>query len=292
VTKKRDPRRSNVKRVPLKWAGGKVRQRNWIIDFILQVPHKNYVEPFGGGASVLLGFAPDPTIRRVYNDIDGDVVNFFRVLRDRPDDLIRAIALTPFSEEEYELSRVWAEDELEQARRTYVRTRQRFPTGVQANFYQGKAGNGWLWNSNSVKEGHVLGKKVAGPLTQWQPVDYLYGVAEVLRNVEINNNDWRKVIQRYDSEHTVFYVDPPYLKSSMRSGKNLYGFQFDDDASHAELAEALHNIQGVAFVSAYPSPLYDELYAGWTKHTRTGYNVLSHKSTEVLWSSYQQEGDE
>ena len=102
-------------RTALRYYGGKWNLAPWIIKHF--PPHINYIEPCGGAASVLLR-KPRSTIE-TYNDLDGNVVNFFRVLRDNPDELIRKIQLTPYAREEYNLSRVPCDDPIERARRFY-----------------------------------------------------------------------------------------------------------------------------------------------------------------------------
>jgi DNA adenine methylase len=91
------PRRDHKRKIVFGWYGGKFSHLDWLLPLLPECHH--YCEPFGGSAAVLLNREPSPV--ETYNDIDGDVVNFFRVLRDRPDELIRAIALTPFSREEF-----------------------------------------------------------------------------------------------------------------------------------------------------------------------------------------------
>jgi DNA adenine methylase len=274
---------SNVTRNPVKWSGGKWRLSKWILETMEGIPHTIYCEPFGGGASVLLRKPHSPRVRDVYNDLDGDIVNFFTVLRDREDELVRAIALTPYAEEEWRLSYQPSEDPLERARRTYVRLRQSYPGDRQAAFHKGGAGNGWLWKHSDGAAFYTPGLPDTGVLAQWQPVDYMHAAAARLRQVEINNNDWREVVKRYDGPGTLFYVDPPYLKSATR-GSDMYLDNMTPD-DHRELAEWLNAAEGMSIVSGYPSPLYEELYAGWGVATRGNRDARQNATTEVLWLS-------
>jgi DNA adenine methylase len=268
---------SNVTRNPVKWSGGKWRLSRWILEAIEGIPHTIYCEPFGGGASVLLRKPHNPRVRDVYNDLDGDIVNFFTVLRDREDELVRAIVLTPYAEEEWRISYQAIDDPLERARRTYVRMRQSYTGNNQRTFHKGNAPRGWQWKN--------ISNLPTGSLATWQPVDYMHAVAFRLRQVEINNNDWREVVKRYDGPSTLFYVDPPYLQSAMRGSRGLYGFDFGDEESHRELAEWLNAAQGMSIVSGYPSPLYEELYAGWGVATRGNRDARQNATSEALWLS-------
>lgn len=183
----------NVTRPPLRYFGGKFRLSKWIIPNL--PPHKCYVEPFGGGAGVLLNKAP--SYNEVYNDLDGEVVNFFRMLREHPDELIRAIELTPYARaEQVQAFNEPADNPLERARRLYVRCWQSYGGG------RTQWSTGWRYEI-----GDTRGKRI---IDDWNETDHLQAVVSRLKNVQIENDDALRVIERFDSDDTLFYCDPPY----------------------------------------------------------------------------------
>jgi len=244
----------------LRYYGGKHRSANWIMKHF--PPHYTYVEPFGGAAGVLL--QKPPSYFEVYNDFDSNVVTFFRVLREKTDKLVRVISLTPWSREELKLAYEVATDDLEIARRFYVRCWQSF----------GHLHGGWRFQHSD--NGYSI-------VEQWNGVEYLFDVANRLKKVQIENDEALKIIDRYDTPRTLFYVDPPYIHDT-RYRKNGYLHEMTDD-QHRELATKLNNIEGMVVVSGYHSALYDEIYQGWRvveKITGTNGNK---SNTEVLWLS-------
>jgi DNA adenine methylase len=212
-----------------------------------------------------------PSSVETYNDIDGEVVNFFKLLRDDPEGLMRAIALTPFSREEFykainepapSLAR------LERARRFYVRPRQT-RTGLAQTATLGR----WANCKDTSRAG------MSGVISRWfGGVDALTEIGERLLRVQIENRPAIDVIRLYDSPRTLFYCDPPYLHET-RGDSNAYGFEMDEE-QHRELAQALRRIQGKAAVSGYRCPLMDTLYQGWRrfdadeKHCHSSARVL------------------
>lgn len=249
----------------LRYIGGKWQIAEWIIS---QFPaHDNYVEPFCGAASVFFRKHPSPI--EVINDRSGDVVNFFQVLREDTDALIRAVDLTPFSREEYDRAYEPADEPLERARRFYVRSWQSF---------SGHAGykTGWRHQKNIHSRGTSLTR-------EWKRMDGLYRSAARLKHALIEHDDALAVIQRYDTPKTLFYLDPPYVLGT-RSNRRRYAHEMTDD-DHRLLAEALHAAQGMVILSGYAGDLYEELYADWkmlTKSTTTNGNSTA---VECLWLS-------
>jgi DNA adenine methylase len=229
------------------WYGGKYSHLNWLLSCLPITEH--YCEPFGGSAAVLLNKEPSPI--ETYNDIDGELVNFFKVLRDQKDELIEAIGLTPFSRKEFEvaISGDTANiSELERARRFFVRARQ-----VRTGLAQ-KASNGrWAHCRLTSRAG------MAGAVSRWLgSVEALPEIAQRLLRVQIENDDAINIIQRYDSEITLFYCDPPYPHMS-RGDSNAYEYEMTDD-EHRELAKVLHNVKGKVALSSYHCDIMDELY--------------------------------
>lgn len=260
---------SLVTRPPLRYYGSKWRLAPWIISFF--PPHRLYVEPYSGGAAVLLR-KPESDME-VYNDADGAIVNFFRILRERPDDLRRVIDLTPFAWSEHNDSLINpnAGDELEQARRLYVRSWQSRGGG------RGTMRAGWRRAVNVDK----------GPraIDEWLQADRIHAAAARLRRVQIECGDALEVIRRYDQPSALFYVDPTYLAETRGRWKDKgYAVEMTID-DHRALAETLHGIQGVALISHYPCPLYAELYADWQLHTCQTTTDGGFARTEGLWLS-------
>lgn len=257
-------------RPALRYFGGKWRLAPWLIEHF--PPHACYVEPFGGGASVLLQKGPSPV--EVYNDADREVVTFFRVLRERTGELLRAIELTPVARAELALACEPATDELEIARRFYVRS------------WQGRGARGR--DSNTSWRYHRDAERRRSVTEEWNRIDHLWAVVARLKQVHLEYGAYAAVIERFDSPDTLFYCDPPYpvsTRSRLWAGRGYAVEMTDDD--HRRLAGLLHGIRGMALVSSYPSALYDDLYGDWRRVTcraRTDGPTLVER-TETLWLS-------
>lgn len=262
------------------WYGGKFNHLNWLLPLLPQATH--YCEPFAGSAAVLLNRQPSSV--ETYNDIDGEVVNFFRVLRDRQEDLIRAIGLTPFSREELRIAVEEPIDdlsELERARRFFVRARQ-----VRTGLAQTASAGRWAHCKLTSRAG------MAGAVSRWLgSVEGLSEIVQRLLRVQIENATAIEVIQRYDSEETLFYCDPPYPHDS-RGDIHAYGYEMTDN-DHRELAEVLTNIKGKVALSGYRCELLDKLYKDWNCVESPSKQCLSVKQprTEILWTNYDVPGD-
>lgn len=258
------------RRPAAKFTGSKWRQATWNLKHFPR-HHDVYVEPYGGIASTLLQKPRTPI--EVYNDRDDEVVTYMEMLRDRPDDLIRAIRLTPFAKTEWERSFEPTDDPLERARRFYVRSQMSI-AGPTAQWT-----NGW-------RRQKVLSRGKNGPMTpaavSFMKTDHLWQIAERLRGVWIERDEALAVIERYDQPETLFYVDPPYAPGTRKPG--IYRHEMDED-DHRVLAERLHDIDGMAVVSGYSCKLYDEIYSDWTcVHKQARVNG-SGRAVETLWLS-------
>ncbi|MFL1849080.1 DNA adenine methylase, partial [Pseudomonas aeruginosa] len=237
-----------VRRPILRYHGGKWKLAPWIIQHL--APHHTYVEPFGGAASVLLRKAR--SYAEIYNDLDGDVVNLFRVARDHGEQLRQALALTPFAREEFEASYAETSDPLERARRMVIRSLQGFGTAAASGERTG-------FRSTSTRSG-------TGPALDWRNYpDTLTAITERLQGVVIENRDALALMEYHDRPNTLHYVDPPYVHSTRSTkvrhnatGKS-YRYELDDN-QHKELAAFLKRLRGMVVLSGYPCPLYDELY--------------------------------
>lgn len=231
------------------YVGGKTRLSNWVIDHIPD--HTVYVEPFGGSAAVLLN--KERSNVEVYNDLDGDLVQFFEVARDRPDELREWVRRTPYSEE---LHNKWTrafysgerpDDPIERAGRFLFLRYSQF-----AGKYEGPRGFKRDTPRTRVGESRT-----------WQSVpDRVDEICERLQGVSIQNRHVVDVIDHYDAPDVVFYLDPPYLDKE-------HSYRVDD-FSHAELAGALEGIDGYAMVSYTDRP--EGLYEGWNEVTRGHYH--------------------
>ncbi|WP_374688667.1 DNA adenine methylase [Promineifilum sp.] len=264
------------------WYGGKFSHLDWLLPLLPQATH--YCEPFGGSAAVLLNRDPAPV--ETYNDIDGEVVNFFRVLRDNHEALITAIGLTPFSREELRIASqepLEGLSDLERARRFFVRARQ-----VRTGLAQTASNGRWAHCKLTSRAG------MAGAVSRWLgSVEGLSEIVQRLLRVQIENAPAIEVIRRYDTEETLFYCDPPYVHDS-RSDVNAYRYEMKN-YEHRDLAEVLHNVKGKVALSGYHSRLMDELYGDWeyiesiprkAHSTNTRADNLKQERVEVLWVNY------
>lgn len=268
-------KRSRKYRLPFGWYGGKYTHLDWLLPLL--PPAQHYCEPFGGSAVVLLNRPPSPV--ETYNDIDGEVVNFFRVLRDKPDELIRVLSLTPFSREEFFMA-IYGQEEgitdVERARRFFIRARQ-VRTGLAQTATLGR----WANCRQTSRRG------MAGVISRWfGSVEGLPEIAERLLRVQIENRPALDVIRLYDSPNTLFYCDPPYLHAT-RGDDKAYRYELDEEA-HRELAYVLRHCQAKVAISGYRNKLMDELYAGWNRYDaplRTCHSVKQLRQ-ESLWMNY------
>lgn len=270
-------------RSPIPWFGGKCRQAKRIITHF--PAHHTYVEPYGGAASVLLAKPPSPV--EVYNDLDSGLVNFFRVLRDEQllGELVRRLDLTPYSREEFVACRDGhGAGQVERAWRFFVVALQGFSAIA--------VGQVWAYARGMSRRG------MSGRVSKWlSAIDRLPEVAARLRMVQIEHRPALDVIERFDTPDTLFYLDPPYVPATRRSGEYAHEMT---EADHVELVAALLDIDGMAVLSGYATPVYEPLEAaGWERveyaahcsaagHTRgtgmIGAGSAAHQTrTECLW---------
>ena len=268
------PRRKR-RRIVFGWYGGKFSHLEWLLPLLPESHH--YCEPFAGSAAVLLNRDPSPV--ETYNDMDGDVVNFFSVLRDDSDRLIRAIALTPFSREEFYKAIYGSRrgiSKLERARRFYVRARQA-RTGLAQTATLGR----WANCKNTSRAG------MSGVVSRWfGGVASLDEIGERLLRVQIENRPATQCVQLYDDPKTLFYCDPPYLHTT-RGDSKAYQFEMEED-EHRELAGILRSCRGKVAVSGYRCELMDELYKEWKRFdapVKTCHSIKKPRQ-ECLWMNY------
>lgn len=248
--------------------------RRWIIQHFPD--HRVYVEPFGGGASVLLG--KSIVEREVYNDLDEDVVTLFRVLRDEVQSarLIALLRLTPFARTEFEDAYEPTSDPIERARRLVVRSYMGFGSSVFAN------------HATGFRDYTKVHRNDRFPARDWAGYpEHLAAVVERFRAVVVDRRDALEVIPRHDSPATLYYVDPPYVlstRSNNRGVRQKYEHELTDD-DHRKLAEVLRHVVGFVVLSGYRSPLYDELFGDWHREERNTHADGAQDRTESLWLS-------
>lgn len=258
------------------WYGGKFSHLDWLLPNLPECFH--YCEPFAGSGAVLLNRIPSPV--ETYNDIDGEVVNFFKVLREEKDSLIEQIALTPFSREEFGIACELNPNisNLERARRFYIRARQ-----VRTGLAQTASIGRWANCKNTSRSG------MSGVVSRWLGgIGQLEFIAERLLRVQIENRPAVEVIKLYDSKETLFYCDPPYIHST-RGDTKSYKFEMSN-YDHKTLAEALNTVDGCVAISNYECELMEELYPSksWKKIFAPQKIIHSTKDIrqEVLWVNY------
>jgi len=245
----------------------------WVIAHFPE--HRVYVEAFGGAASVLM--RKPRSYAEVYNDLNGDAVNVFRVLRDREsaEELDRACRLTPFAREEFEAPMNGA-GPVERARRMIFRSFAGFGSASANDKYP----TGFRANSN---------RSGTTPAHDWMHYpDEIATFVERLKGVVIEQRPAIDVMRQHDSPETLHYVDPPYPHSARRPRKRAikeYGDWEMTDAEHEELAACLHSLVGSVVVSGYRCGLYDALYQGWERAEKNTHADGARPRTECLWLS-------
>ncbi|RAP39287.1 hypothetical protein BYZ73_21320 [Rhodovulum viride] len=250
----------------VRYHGGKVRIAEKIIG--LFPAHDCYVEPFGGGAAVLL--AKPRSRLEVYNDLDGDMVALFRVLRDRPDALAAAIALTPFAREEHEAAYSETQDDLERARRVLIRS----------HFGHGSSG---IHRATGFRAAGMRAGTL--PVHGWAMLpETIREAAERMRGVVIEHRPAVQVTQAHDGSQTVHYVDPPYLPETRDKGRDYRHEMTRRD--HIDLLDTLRGLRGSVVLSGYASPLYDDALHDWRRIEIQTRADRAAERTEVLWCNF------
>lgn len=242
----------------LHYYGGKWNMASKIINHF--PAHKTFVDVFAGGGSIT--FRKPRSHNEILNDINGEVVNLFKVLRDSNSILREKLELTPYAREEYEKCREPSDDSVEAARRTIVKS--------------------WLGIGDSVdnETGFRVSLSQGGGVTSAfvKYTDHMWTYARRLRGVVIENMDYEEILKRYDRRDTLFYLDPPYV-ANQRSKKHAYKFDWDD-ADHHRLFKAISTINGMFVLSGYNGPPYDQL-----PYRRVGFEAKTNfeNNIEYLW---------
>jgi DNA adenine methylase len=260
---------------PISWYGGKAHLADQIVAMLPL--HSTYVEVFGGAGSVL--FAKPRVTLEVYNDLDAGLVTFFRALRDQPDELARLLRYTPYAREEFiDCRESWEDtvDDLERARRWYVRMRQAFGCSSSRS---------WGHERNGELSGGPRARSFAST------VDELDRFAQRFRGVQIEHLDWRQLLALYDSEQACLYLDPPYHPATRsRMGRN-HGYRHElSAADHDELVGAVLDLRASVLLSGYAHPSYDILERSGFERLELNHRVTAarhpsgrRKVREIVW---------
>lgn len=269
-----------IRRSALRYHGAKFKMAQKIIRFF--PVHRVYVEPFGGGGGVLLQKAR--SYAEIYNDLDGEVVNYFRVLRDHAEELERVVKLTPYARDEFTTAYTSSPDPIEQARRTLIKSFMGFGsaaiTQVCASSEVGKPSTGFRACCN---------RSGTTPAHDWQNFpNSISAFRERLSGVVIENRDAVDVMLQHDSDDTLHYCDPPYVLGTRSQTKNpgqtqrRYRHEMTDE-DHIGFCKSVSEMRGMVIISGYDSKLYDEMLSGWKKETFGAHADGALDRTEVLW---------
>ncbi|ARN89796.1 DNA adenine methylase [Levilactobacillus brevis] len=255
-----------MKRI-LNYPGSKWSMADFIIN--MMPPHTTYVEPYFGSGAVFFN-KPQSKVETI-NDLDSRVINFFKVCRDQPNELVQAIELTPLSREEHEMAYMPSADPVEDARRFMVRSWQAIG---------GKTSDRTGWRSNI--------DKVGGKIGEWNHLDgRIMAVAARLKDAQIEHQPALQILDRYNRPGVLAYVDPPYLLSTRT--KRHYAVEMTD-ADHEALLDTLVGFKGKVILSGYPSSMYDSYLIGWRKRYFEAHAEAGQKRQEVIWCNFEPAG--
>lgn len=248
----------------MKYHGAKFRLAPWVISHFPD--HETYVEPFGGAAGVLL--QKKRVYAEIYNDLDDDIVNVFRVLQDpfKVEELTRRLIVTPFSRKEFELAYEETEDPIERARRTLMRASMGFGS---ASSTKGKSGFRVDMRRSYGTASHLWAKYPS----------QIASFVERFQGVLIENRPAIDVMKQHDHIKTLHYVDPPYVEHTRSGGNRYYRHEMTDE-EHEILLNVLLDLNGFVALSGYDTEIYNDMLTNWTKHTTTS-RISAHRGTSV-----------
>lgn len=264
---------------PFAWYGGKAYYAKWLIDHF--PTHRVYVEPFGGAANVLLRKRPSDV--EVFNDLDGRIVNFFMVLRNRDQfsELIRLLSLTPYSREEFSKQATANEPQnpVDKAMWFFVRLRQAL----------GGSGMGKIapcyWASSTRTR-----RSMAEPVSKYlSAIDGLEDIASRFQTVMIEHLQAIDIVRKYSGHDVFLYCDPPYVPDTRNPQTGTrYSCEMTLD-DHRELLDTLLKTQSKVAISGYDNKLYRDMLCDWfvaELPTKSRMSNSGQARTEVLWMNY------
>ena len=266
-------------RAPLPWYGGKFYYAEQIINHFCD--HRVFIEPFGGAGNIILNKLPSEV--EIFNDLDGRLVNFFRVLRDKQqfEELIRLCQLTPYSRGEFR-DVVLSEEPItpvESAWWFFVRCRQSM---------------GGLGMSHLTEASWAISLRtrrgMAEPVSKYlSAIDGLQEIAERFRSVVIEQIEAKQLIRKHDRDDVFFYCDPPYVPETRHGAQaKTYGYEMSYE-DHVELLELLKDSKARVALSGYACELYDDALPSWRRATFEGKSHIANSGqsrTEILWMNW------
>lgn len=237
-------------------------------------PHRSYLEPFFGSGAVL--FNKPPSAIETVNDIDGDITNFFKVVRECPEELAEAISLTPYSRDVFnDAHENRGTGDFDRAYRFAIRSRM---------------GHGFKTYQKTGFKIDVYARERSYCVNCWNTMpERIFEAAARLKGVQIENRPALDLIRKFNYDNVLIYADPPYLLNT-RGGKQ-YKHEMDEQ-EHIELLAALKAHKGPAIISGYPSDMYDRELRGWNTIHKRSYNQNSDARTEVLWFNFETDSEQ
>lgn len=251
----------------LHYPGSKKRISPWIIQHMPE--HHSYLEPFFGGGAVF--FAKEPSRIETINDIDGDVINFFSVIKEKEsrERLCELVALTPYSREVYDQAYRYQRDDVSRALAFAVRS-------MQSHGFRLSEKSGWKKD--------VYGREAAYAVRYWNRLpEALQYIGRRLKSVQIENRPALELIRAFDHENVLIYCDPPYVLSTR--SRRQYRFEMTDD-DHEALLQELCKSRAKVMLSGYENSLYDRYLNGWRKEQITARAQNTGLRIETLWMNY------
>lgn len=252
----------------LKYPGAKWNLASWIISHM--PPHESYLEPYFGSGAVF--FNKKPVRIETINDLDGEIVNFFRVCREQPEELARAVNLTPWSRQELKESRRRADDPIERARRTAVMCCMTFGSRRNSKCFRHTTGKYKNYGPDNAK----LWGNLPETIVQ---------VAQRLKDAQIENRPAIDLIKNFDGPEVLVYLDPPYMKDTRTLHGDQYYFEMSDQ-EHEELLKTVLNYTGKVIISGYDHEMYNDYLKGWDKQTVKSKIERGGVREETIWMNY------
>lgn len=242
---------------------------DWIISYF--PPHKGYTEAFGGGGSVLL--KKRPSYFEVYNDLDCEIVNVFKMMRDRGPELLSKIELTPFARDEMTLSYKKCDDPIEWARRVIYRSMAGFGSAAATGQSTG-------FRANANRSGTT-------PAIDWRNYPgSIPALIERLRGVIIENKDAWDIIKQHDNKGVLHFLDPPYVHSTRKKkGQRMACRHEMTDEQHVQLLTNIKTVKGYVVICGYDNDIYNDMLKDFRRIEKMAMADGARQRTEILWLS-------